>query len=74
MVAVFMPGLTERLGAASPLHQSHADLPALIHEVSAIFDGGFRLSTMFDSISLPGLVGDHQHAPGLENGVSVSTA
>ena len=63
MVAVFMPVLKLTLGAASPDHQSHADLPAWIHDVSAIFDGGFRLRTMLDSISLPRLVADHEHAP-----------
>jgi hypothetical protein len=48
MVAVFMPVLKPTLGAASPDHQSHADLPALIQEVSAIFEGGLRLMMMFD--------------------------
>ena len=54
MVAVFMPVLKLTLGAASPDHQSHADLPARIHEVSAIFEGGLRLRTMFDSMRRPG--------------------
>src|SRR3954467_13516615 len=54
MVAVFMPGLKLTLAAASPDHQSQADLPALIHDVSAIFVGGLRLRMMFDSTRRPG--------------------
>src|SRR5438477_11905343 len=54
MVAVFMPVLKLTLGAASPDHQSHADLPALIHDVSAIFEGGLRLRMIFDSTRRPG--------------------
>ena len=62
------------LGAACPDHQSHADLPALIHEVSAIFDGGLRFSTMFDSISRPGSSPIISTRHGLVKGVLVSTA
>src|SRR5436309_2340738 len=54
MVAVFMPVLKLTLGAAWPDHQSHADLPALIHEVSAILEGGLRLRMMLDSTRRPG--------------------
>jgi hypothetical protein len=74
MVLVFMPVLKLTLGAASPLHQSHADLPGLIHDVSAIFDGGFRLSTMFDSISLPGSSAIKSTRHGEFAGAGVSTA
>src|SRR5580692_643385 len=74
MVAVFMPVLKCTLGAASPDHQSHDDFPALIHDVSAIFEGGFRFSTIFDSISLPGSSAIMNTRHGLENGVAVSTA
>src|SRR5579863_1803996 len=55
MVAVFMPGLKSTPSAASPDHQSHAALPGLIHEVSAIAHGGLRLMTILDSTSRPGL-------------------
>src|SRR5512134_3396465 len=37
-----------------PDHQSHAVLPGLIHEGSAIAEGGFRFTTMFDSTRRPG--------------------
>ena len=69
-----MPGLKLTLGAASPDHQSHADLPARIHDVSAIFDGGFRLSTMFDSISRPGSSPIISTRHGVVTGASASTA
>src|SRR4051794_12099765 len=74
MVAVFIPGLKLTLGAASPDHQSHADLPALIHDVSAIFDGGFRLSMMFDSTSRPGSSPTISTRHGVVRGALVSTA
>src|SRR5664280_1235974 len=54
MVSVFMPGLNETPLARLPDHQSQEVLPGLIHEVSAIADGGFRLTTMLDSTSRPG--------------------
>src|SRR5208337_4016265 len=74
MVAVFMPVLKLTLGAASPDHQSHADLPARIQEVSAIFEGGFRLRTILDSIRRPGSSPIISTRQGVENGVEVSTA
>src|SRR5580658_3694095 len=74
MVAVFMPVLKSAPGAASPLHQSHADLPALIHEGSAIRDGGLRLSTIFDSIRRPGSSPIISTRHGLVTGVVPSTA
>src|ERR1700756_4593022 len=74
MVAVFMPGLKVALGAASPDHQSHADLPARIHEVSAIFEGGLRLRIMFDSMRRPGISPIMSTRHGLLNGALVSTA
>ncbi len=74
MVAVFMPGLKLTLGAASPDHQSHADLPALIHDVSAIFDGGFRFRIMFDSISRPGSSPIISTRHGVVTGASACTA
>src|SRR5438309_2150365 len=54
MVSVFFPGRKFTPSSYGPLHQSHDALPALIHEVSAIADGGFRFITMFDSIRRPG--------------------
>src|SRR6202795_181937 len=74
MVAVFMPVLKVTLGAASPDHQSHADLPALIHEVSAIFEGGLRLRMMFDSTSRPGSSPIISTRHGVVTGASASTA
>ena len=74
MVAVFIPVLKLTLGAASPDHQSHADLPALIHEVSAIFDGGLRLRTIFDSTSRPGSSPIMSTRHGVVTGASASTA
>src|ERR1035437_4593501 len=74
MVAVFMPVLKLTLGAACPDHQSHADFPARIQEVSAIFDGGFRLRTMLDSISRPGSSPIINTRHGLLNGVVATTA
>src|ERR1039457_3133780 len=74
MVAVFMPVLKFAPGAAWPDHQSQADLPALIQEVSTIFDGGLRLRMMFDSISFPGSSAIIRTRHGLLNGVVVSTA
>src|ERR1035438_8251992 len=74
MVAVFMPVLKLTLGAAWPDHQSHADLPASIHDVSAIFEGGFRLRIMLDSISFPGSSPIMNTRHGLLKGVEVSTA
>ena len=49
-----MPGLKLRWSRFAD-HQSQADLPARIHQVSAIFEGGLRLRMMFDSISRPGV-------------------
>src|SRR3569623_356312 len=74
MVAVFMPVLKLTLGAASPDHQSQADLPALIQDVSAIFDGGFRFNTMFDSTCRPGSAPFISTRHGVVTGASVSTA
>src|SRR5579863_5290212 len=74
MVAVFMPVLKLTPGAASPDHQSHADLPALIHEVSALFDGGWRLRIMFDSTSRPGSSPIMSARHGVVTGASASTA
>src|SRR5579863_1042559 len=74
MVAVFIPVLKSAPGAASPLHQSQADLPGLIHEGSAMRDGGFRLSTMFDSISRPGSSPIIRTLHGLLTGAAASTA
>src|ERR1039457_1829271 len=74
MVAVFMPGLKLTLGAASPDHQSHADFPARIHEVSAIFEGGFKLSTMLDSMRRPGSSPIMRTRQGLVTVVSAFTA
>src|SRR5580692_5164122 len=74
MVAVFIPGLKSTLGAASPDHQSQADFPALIHDVSAIFDGGFRFSTMFDSIRRPGASPIINTRQGVVTGAWSSTA
>src|SRR6516164_9661907 len=54
MVSVFFPGRKLTPSSYGPLHQSHDALPGLIHEVSAIIEGGLRLSTMFDSMSRPG--------------------
>src|ERR1051326_6083584 len=53
MVAVVNAGLPS--GPRLPLHQSHAALPGLIHEVSAIADSGLRLLTILDSMSFAGL-------------------
>src|SRR5580704_544457 len=74
MVAVFMPVLKLTLGAASPDHQSHADFPALIHDVSAIFDCGLRLRMMFDSTSRPGSSPIISTRHGVVTGVSACTA
>src|ERR1039458_2068508 len=74
MVAVFMPVLKLTLGAAWPDHQSHADLPARIQEVSAIFVGGSRLRTILDSMRRPGSSPIISTRQGVENGVVVSTA
>src|SRR5579859_1572023 len=74
MVAVFMPGLKLTLGAASPDHQSHADLPALIHDGSAIFEGGLRLRMMFDSTSRPGSSPIMSTRQGVVTGESAWTA
>ena len=74
MVAVFMPGLKLTLGAASPDHQSHADFPARIHDVSAICDGGFRLRIMFDSMRRPGCSPIISTRQGVVTGASASTA
>jgi hypothetical protein len=49
-----MPGVKVTPSACSPDHQSQAALPALIHDVSAIADGGLRLTTKFDSMRVPG--------------------
>src|SRR4051794_24641112 len=73
MVAVFMPVLKLTLGAASPDHQSHADLPALIHEVSAILEGGLRLRMMFDSTRRPGSSPTISTRQGVVTGASVCT-
>src|ERR1700733_14543368 len=54
MVAVFIPGVKFTPSACVPDHQFHAVFPGLIQDVSAMAEGGFRLPTMFDSISLPG--------------------
>src|SRR5271170_6183110 len=54
MVAVFMPGTKSTPSACVPDHQFQAVFPGLIQDVSAMAEGGFRLPTMFDSISLPG--------------------
>ena len=54
MVSVFFPGRKLTPSSYGPLHQSHDALPGLIHEVSAIVEGGFKFSTMLDSISRPG--------------------
>src|SRR6516164_5526815 len=74
MVAVFMPGLKLTLGAAWPDHQSHADLPALIHDVSAIFEGGLRFRMMFDSTRRPGSSPTMITRQGVVTGASVCTA
>src|SRR5487761_2208904 len=74
MVAVFMPGLNLAPGAASPDHQSHADLPARIHDVSSIFVGGFRLRTMLDSMRRPGASPIIRTRHGVVTGTSDSTA
>src|SRR5579871_682640 len=74
MVAVFMPGLKLTLGAASPDHQSHADFPATIHEVSAIFEGGLRLRMMLDSMRRPGASPIMRTRHGVVTGASASTA
>src|ERR1035437_3933183 len=74
MVAVFIPGLKLTPGAASPDHQSHADLPARIQEVSAIFEGGFRFSIIFDSIRRPGSSPIISTRHGLLKGAVASTA
>src|ERR1700683_2935740 len=54
MVAVFMPGVKSTPSACMPDHQFQAAFPGLIQDVSAMAEGGLRLLTMFDSISLPG--------------------
>src|ERR1035438_4955673 len=54
MVSVFMPGRNETPLARPPDHQSQEVLPGLIQEVSAMADGGFKLTTMLDSTSRPG--------------------
>ena len=69
-----MPGFEVMVGAASPDHQSHADLPGLIHEVSAIFEGGFRLRMMFDSIRRPGASPIISTRQGVVMGALASTA
>src|SRR3954452_1768893 len=74
MVAVFMPVLKLTPGAASPDHQSHADLPALIHDVSAIFEGGLRLRMMFDSTRRPGSSPTMSTRHGVVTGASAWTA
>src|ERR1035437_2112289 len=74
MVAVFMPGLNLTPVAWSPDHQSHADLPARIHEVSSSLVGGFRLRTMLDSTRRPGASPMMKTRHGVVTGVSDSTA
>src|SRR5579871_698400 len=74
MVAVFMPVLKLTPGAASPDHQSHADLPGLIHEVSAIFEDGLRLRMMFDSTRRPGSSPTMSTRQGVVTGASAWTA
>src|SRR3954454_1834396 len=54
MVAVFIPGWNATPSAWVPDHQFHAALPALIQDGSSTTDGGFRLSTIFDSTRRPG--------------------
>src|SRR5579863_4244120 len=54
MVAVFMPGTKSTPSACVPDHPFDAAFPGLIQDVSAMAEGGFKLETMFDSISRPG--------------------
>ena len=49
-----MPAWKAAFLTTGPDHQSQAVLPGLIQEASAIADGGFRFTTMFDSTSRPG--------------------
>src|SRR3979409_636002 len=49
VVNVFLPS-----GPMLPLHQSQAERPARIQEVSLTTDSGFRLVITLDSISRPG--------------------
>src|SRR4051794_13511643 len=74
MVAVFMPGRKLTPSATVPDHQSHAVLPGLIQEVSAIADGGFKLMTIFDSIRRPAWSPIMITRQGEWAGVAVATA
>src|ERR1700691_2301636 len=74
MVAVFMPTSKSTPLACVPDHQFHAVLPGLIQDVSAMAEGGFRLPTMFDSISLPGSAPISSTRQGQLMGADVRTA
>src|SRR6266481_7921494 len=74
MVAVFIPGWKLTPSACVPDHQSQVVLPGLIHDVSTIALGGFRLMTMFDSTSRPGCVPIMMTRHGDRIGVVVWTA
>src|SRR4051794_22277057 len=54
MVSLLVPGVKGSPGATGPDHQSHAVLPGLIQEVSAMAEGSLRLRMVVDSMSLPG--------------------
>src|ERR1035441_8993817 len=68
-----MPDLKSTPSADSPDHQSQAALPGLIQEVSAIAEGGLRLSTMCDSISRPGALAIISTRHGDGAGVATAT-
>src|SRR5215475_13011180 len=69
-----MPGRKLTPSAELPDHQSHAVLPGLIHDVSAMADGGFRLITIFDSTSRPGCALIRMTRHGDRTGVAALTA
>src|ERR1700693_1168628 len=74
MVAVFLPGLKSTRSSNGPDHQSQAALPGLIHDVSAMAEGGLRFSTMWDSMSRPGSAAIMRTHEGVASGVSPETA
>src|SRR5579862_7013887 len=73
MVWVFIPSLKFTPSAESPDHQSHAALPGLIQEVSAMAQGGLRLRTMLDSMKRPGLSATIMTRQGECTGVTPTT-
>ena len=59
--------------AAGPDHQSHEALPGLIHEVSAMAEGGFKLPTICDSIRRPTSGAIIRTRQGVVTGVALET-